>query len=309
MKIAVTSKSFSKNEILIHELKRVFGNIKLNFATKKLTDEELIEFLQDCSGVILALEDLNKKVLDRLPNLEVVSKFGVGLDNIDIKYCNKKNVKVLWEKGTNKQSVAEITLGFMLMLLRKIYISSNELSKGVWNKDGGVSLYGRKVGIIGVGNIGKELVELLKPFACKIYVNDVINQDAFYRENGLIEASKEEIFKTCDIVTLHVSLNKQTRFLINKNVLESMKKEAFLINTSRGEVVQMQDLKSALLKKQIAGAALDVYDIEPPEDLELLGLENFICTPHIGGNSKEAVLAMGRSAIDGLKKFYNKDKI
>lgn len=304
MKIGVTSKSFSKNDILINELKNTFNDIKLNNATKKLNDEELVEFLRDCDGVVLALEELNKNVIDKLPKLKVVSKFGVGLDNIDVKYCQKKNIQVRWTSGINKESVAEITLGFMLMLMRNLYASSLNLRGGNWSKNGGNSLYGKNIGIVGVGNIGKELVSLLKPFKCKIYVNDVIEQGEYYAKNNLIESGKNDIFKKCDIITLHVPLTSQTRYLINSDTINNMKKTAFIINTSRGNVVNLQDLKIALKNKVISGAALDVYDVEPQNDTELLCLDNIICTPHIGGNSEESVLAMGRSAIKHIREFF-----
>lgn len=305
MKVAVTSKSFSKNEFLIAELKKHFSDVKLNYATKKLTDEEVIKFFQDCDGAIVALEEINTHVIDSLPKLKVISKFGVGLDNIDIDYCHKKSIKIGWLSGVNKESVAEMALGFMLMLIRNLYTTSNSLSNGIWNKDGGFSLYAKTIGIIGVGHIGKELIKLLQPFGCKILVNDIINQDDYYRENNLYECAKEYIFKNSDIITLHVPLNIDTKYLVNKNTLTSMKKKAFIINTARGDLINLDDLKYALKNKIISGAAIDVYNSEPPKDNELLSLENLICTPHIGGNSNEAVSAMGLSAISFLKDLLN----
>jgi len=305
MKVAVTSKSFSKNQILIDEVNNYFDEVKLNHGTKKLNDNELIEFLKDCDGAIVALEEINKKVIDSLPNLKVISKFGVGLDNVDLDYCKQKNIKIGWIGGVNKESVAEMTLGYMLMLIRNLYISSNKLSNGIWDKNGGHSLYGKTIGIIGVGYIGKEVINLLKPFHCKILVNDIINQDEYYKENNLLEVSKEELFKQSDIVTIHTPLTDGTKFIINKNSLSMMKESAFIINSARGDLVNLSDLKYVLQHNIISGAAIDVYDSEPPQDKDLLSLQNLICTPHIGGNSNEAVLAMGRSAIKFLKELLN----
>lgn len=305
MKVAVTSKSFSKNELLIQEFKNSFSNIKLNHSTQKLTDDELIEFLQDCDGAILALEEFNKYVIDRLPSIKAISKFGVGLNNIDIKYAKSKSIKIGWQAGVNKQSVAEMALGFMLMLMRNLYTTSNLLSKGEWHKSGGESLYNKTIGIIGVGHIGKELINLLKPFNCTVLVNDIINQDNYYKEQNLIASSKEDIFRQCDIISIHTPLNNETEDIINSETLKLMKSNCILINTARGEIVNLKDLKHALQNRIISGAAIDVYDKEPPTDLELLQLPNLVCTPHIGGNSKEAVLAMGRSAIQQLKDLLN----
>jgi len=305
IKVAVTSKTFSKNTYLIDEFKKNFSNVKLNHATKKLTDNELINFLQDCDGAIIALEDFNEYVIDKLPNIKAISKFGVGLNNIDVDYAQKKGIKVGWEPGVNKQSVAEMTLCFMLMLIRNIYVTSNLLSNANWHKVGGHSLYNKTIGIIGVGNIGREVISLLKPFNCKILVNDIIDQKTYYKENNLIFATKDEIFKDCDIITIHTPLNEETKYLIDINVLKQMKSQAFIINTARGEIINLNDLKFALKNNIIAGAAIDVYHEEPPKDIELLNLPNLICTPHIGGNSEEAVLAMGKSAIQQLKDLLN----
>ena len=302
MKIAVTSKSFSKNKDLIAELSKYFDDIKLNYATTKLTDKELIEFLKDCDGVIVALEEINKFVIDSLPLLKVVSKFGVGLDNIDLEYCKAKNIKIGWIGGVNKQSVAEMTLGFMLMLIRNLYVSSNKLSTSIWDKNGGYTLYGKTIGIIGVGHIGKELIKLLKPFGCRILVNDILDQKQYYEENNLEEVTKEYIFKCSDIITIHTPLNNNTKYMINTNSLKMMKSTSFVINTARGDLIKLNDLKSALQENIICGAAIDVYDHEPPADKELLSLDNLICTPHIGGNAQEAVMAMGSSAINLLVK-------
>jgi len=304
MRVAVTSKSFSRHEQLIEELKIVFPNVKLNFATKKLDDNEVIEFLSDCDAAIVALEEMNEYVIDKLPNLKAISKFGVGLDNIDIEYCLKKGIPVGWEKGVNRFSVAEMTLGYMLMLIRNLYTTSNLLSQNTWNKDGGMSLYGKTIGIIGVGHIGKELINLLKPFNCNILVNDIINQEEYYTNNNLTEVSKDEIFKKCDIVTIHTPYDKETHHLINTNNLSKMKPSAFVINSARGDIVNLDDLHKAIKENIIAGAAIDVYDKEPPTH-PILKEQNVICTPHIGGNSKEAVLSMGRSAIKKLKEILD----
>ena len=308
MKIAVTSKAFSKNQILISKLKENFNDIKLNLTGRKLEEDELIEFLSDRDAVIVALEDINKTVIDALPNLKAVSKFGVGLDNIDIDYCKKKDIYIGWSAGVNNFSVAEQTLGFMLMLIRNLYITSNKLSNGIWDKNGGNSLYNKTIGIIGVGYVGKELINLLKPFKCKILVNDIIDQKEYYKQNELIESTKEDILKQSDIVTLHTPLTKDTKYFINKETLKLMQPTSYLINTSRGDIINLPDLKTALQQSFIAGAAIDVYDKEPPSDLEMMKLDNLICTPHIGGNSKEATLAMGEYAINHLKGYFNEYK-
>lgn len=304
MNIVVTSPSFSSNKLLQEEIYKYFPNAKLNLDGKRFNKEELIEYIKDADAVIVGLEPINKEVLDKCPKLKIVSKYGVGLNNIDLEACKKRKIAIGWTGGVNKLSVAEMALGYMLMLCRNLFVTSNELKNGIWNKAGGFQLSGKKVGIIGVGYIGKEVIRLLKTFNCKIYVNDIINQDEYYKENNLIETSKEEIFKTCDIVTIHTPYDDTTKEIVNLEVFKIMKKSSFIINSARGGIINENDLKYALQNKLIGGAAIDAYIEEPPTDKELLNLPNLICTPHIGGNSKEAVEAMGMSAIKHLVEYF-----
>ena len=305
MKIRVSTVAFSKNNILVSELKKHFQDVIVNEKGIRILENKLVNFYEDADGIIVGLEKITPQILDQLPNLKIIAKYGVGLDNIDIDECNKRNIKIGWTGGVNKRSVAEMALGFMLGLSRNLYLTANQLKSAIWNKNGGIQLTGKTVGIIGAGNIGKELIELLRPFNCKILVNDVV--ELFELENcNIRQVEKNIIFTESDFISIHTPLNNETKNLINIEVFKKMKETAFLINTSRGGIVNEQDLKFALKNKLIAGAALDVYDVEPPSDLELLQLPNLICTPHIGGNANEAVLAMGMSAIEHLNKYFNK---
>ncbi|TXB65495.1 hydroxyacid dehydrogenase [Vicingus serpentipes] len=303
MRVAVTSPSFSKHPDLIAKMGEEFPDAKLNLEGLLFSKSELVEYLKDYDAAIVGLDEIDDEVLSQLPHLKIIAKYGVGLNNIDLEACKKYNVKIGWTGGVNRVSVAEMVLGNALSLLRNLYQTSNLLSDGVWKKDGGEQLTGKTVGIIGVGFIGKELIKMLKPFNCKILVNDVINQDAYYAENKLIEASKEEIFKNCDVITIHTPLTIETKYILNKQAFDMMKSNAIILNTARGGIVEENDLYFALTEGKIKAASLDVYEEEPPTNMKLLSLPNLICTPHIGGNAKEAVLAMGMSAIGHLIDF------
>jgi phosphoglycerate dehydrogenase-like enzyme len=304
MRIVVASPSFSKNDILREELTASFPDTIFNDDGVRLKGDELIRYVGNADGLIVGLEELNRTVLEECSNLKIISKYGVGLDNIDLNCCIEKNIHIGWTPGVNKWSVAEMTLAFMILLLRNIYITSSLLKNGIWNKNGGFDLSGKTIGIVGVGNIGKELVTLLNPFHCRILVNDIIDQTEYYNKYNLIETSIKHIFKNSDIVTIHTPLTEETQHMINRDIISLMKENAFLINTARGPIVVTDDLQFALQNNIIAGAAIDVYDEEPPTDKELLSLPNLICTPHIGGNSYESVLAMGRSAIQHLRNYF-----
>ena len=303
MNIVATSPSFSKNKMLQNEIYKYFPNAKLNLEGKRFNQKELIEYIKDADGIIVGLEPINSEVLDSCPNLKMISKYGVGLNNIDLEECKNRGIKIGWTGGVNRLSVAEMVLGFMLMFSRNLFITTNQLKNGTWNKSGGFQLSGKTVGIVGMGYIGKELMRLLEPFGCKILVNDIINQDEYYKKHNLIEVSKEELYKESDFISIHTPQDESTFNFITLNEMKMMKPTVYLLNTARGGLINEQDLKFALQHGIIAGAAIDAYIEEPPTDKEFLSLPNLICTPHIGGNAKEAVEAMGMSAIKHLKEY------
>ena len=306
MKIKVTANAFSKNNTLRNELLCYFPNSEFNETGKRFVGKELVAYLSDADGAIIGLENITDELLLQLPNLKIIAKYGVGLDNIDQIACKKNNVKVGWTGGVNKLSVAEMTLGFMLDLSRNLQLTSNQLKEGLWNKSGGRQLSGQTIGIIGLGHIGKELVRLLKPFNCTILCHDIIEQNEYCIKENVLSVSLKELLIRSEIVTLHTPLTHLTEGMVNHSFLSSMKKDSYLINTARGLIVVLDDLKKALTNNIILGAAIDVYDIEPPKDKELLSLQNLICTPHTGGNSSETIVLMGQSAIKHLI-FFNKN--
>ena len=300
MKIAVTSPSFSKHPDLIKEMNDSFDDFKLNHDGSRFTQSELIDYLKGYDAAIVGSDEMNRHVIDALPELKMISKYGVGLNNIDLDYSKERNIKIGWTGGVNKLSVAEMVIGNALSLLRNLYVSSNQLSEGEWIKNGGQQLSGKTVGIIGVGHIGKEVIRLLKPFNCSILVNDIINQAEYYEEVGVRHCEKEEIYRKSDVITIHTPLTGETKNLINNESLNLMQSHTVVINTARGGIVDEKNLMEALINYQIGGASLDVYEIEPNTNVEMLSIPNLICTPHIGGNSKEAVYAMGMSAIEHI---------
>ncbi len=304
MKIVVISPSFSKNSTLSSQILFTFPNTTLNISGMRFNKEELIKYLQNADAAIVGLETIDDDVLSACQNIKIIAKYGVGLDNIDIEACQKRGIAIGWSGGVNKLSVAEMVLGFMLMLCRNLYITANQLQGGVWNKSGGFQLSGKTVGIIGFGFIGQEVARLLAPFGCELLINDIADKRAEIAFFGAKAAIKDEIFEKADFITIHTPLTDETRNLIDVSTLKKIKNSAFVINTARGGIVDEVALKEALKNGDIAGAAIDAYLEEPPGDMELLTLPNLICTPHIGGNANEAVLAMGRSAIWHLREFF-----
>ena len=306
MKIVVTPPAFCKSETLKSKLSSLFPNTVYNQSTDYLSGVELLNFLKDADAAIIGRDPVTQDTLEALPQLKMISKYGVGLDNLDLNAIKQRGVELALTKGINKRSVAELTLSFMIGLCHNIFISAERMKRGEWIREGGQNLSGKTIGIIGCGNVGKEVIKILKPFGCKILTNDIEDRSNFCLQQGAIESSFELLIKASDIVSLHVPLTNLTRDMINQNVLEDMKANAFLVNTSRGPVVNQSHLHRALVSKEILGAALDVFCSEPPDDIEFLQLPQLMVTPHIGGNSIEAVEAMGQGAIDNLLKYFNK---
>ena len=304
-RVAVTPPAFCKSQSLKTELLGHFPNAVFNEKDRYLSGPDLVDFLTDADVALIGRDPINTELIRSLPKLRMISKYGVGLDNLDPEALSRARIELRVTSGTNRRSVAELALGFMIGLCHNMSSGSEELKSGSWRREGGQELTGKSIGIIGCGNVGQELVRLLQPFQCKIWVRDIADRSGFCREFGAVETGFDEIIEEADIITLHVPLTENTENLIDKSVLAKMKPSAFLVNTSRGRVVHQGDLHQALVSGEIAGAGLDVFWEEPPVETEFLQLPNLMVTPHIGGNSREAVEAMGRAAIQNLVEYFS----
>lgn len=300
-KVAVCSRSFSRNRILRAELLSKYANVTFNDSGLQFEGDQLVNFLQGHHLAITALEKIDDSILSKLPLLKAIGKYGVGLDMIDMDAMRRHAIRLGWSGGINKRSVAELVIAQAITLLRHVPQSNAEVRSGIWKQNIGRLLTGKTVGIVGCGNVGKDLVALLKPFNCKIFVNDILDFPDFYRDNDVVPTSLEGLLSQSEIVSLHLPLDASTKNLINKDRLALLLPNTILINFARGGIVDEKALKILLREGRIGGACFDVFETEPPEDSDLLNLPNFIATPHIGGSSEEAVLAMGRSAIEGLE--------
>jgi D-3-phosphoglycerate dehydrogenase len=300
IKVAVCSRSFSQNPVLRAELLERYSNVTFNDAGRQLAGDSLVEFLQGHPKAITALEVIDASILARLPDLEVIGKYGVGLDMIDLKAMRTHGKRLGWTGGVNRRSVSEWVISCAIAMLRHIPAANREVLAGTWRQHLGGYLSDRTVGIVGCGHIGKDLVPLLKPFGCRILVHDIVEFPEFYAAHGIEAVALDSLLERADIVTLHVPLNDSTRGMIDARRLALLKPTAVLLNAARGGLVDENALRQALQEKRLAAAAFDVFATEPPTDLALLSLPNFLATPHIGGSAHEAVLAMGRAAIRGL---------
>lgn len=295
-RVAITTSSFGEHQIEPINLLRNKGlEIILNTYGRQLKQHEILELCQGCQGIIAGTEKYDGTVFSQLKELRVISRCGTGLDNIDLIAAKACGIKILNTPLAPVQAVAELTVGMIINLLRKVNLMSMELGQGTWKKRMGNLLYGKKVGIIGFGNIGKKVAELLMPFETDIGYFDLKSDTTHnrYKRMGFTD-----LLKWADIVTLHCSSTGGGP-IIGENEFALLKKGSWLINTARGDLVDEGALFSALTEGRINGAAIDVFGSEP-YDGPLTKLSNVILTPHIGSYAMESRIAMELEAVNNL---------
>jgi len=300
LRIAVCSRSFSRHSRLREALKSQFRDVKFNDEGKALSGDSLIEFLGDCDMAITALEKIDEYVVSQLPRLKRISKYGVGLDMIDLEALKRHGKQLAWKPGVNRRSVAELALTMMLSIIRRIPESQARIASGNWVQTVGNTLSGKTIGIVGCGNIGQDLFSLLKPFECQILVNDINESYDFFSMNDLEVTPLPQLLSQSDIVTLHLPLDELTKHILSRDRLREMKIGSVLINTARGGLIDEDALFEGIQEGRVVGAGLDVFEEEPPFSSRLLACPQVFPTAHIGGSAEEAILAMGMAAIRGL---------
>ncbi|MBI3401324.1 MAG: phosphoglycerate dehydrogenase [Acidobacteria bacterium] len=298
--VAVASRSFSRDARLRHELFQRYSHARFNDTGHTLVGDTLVEFLRGHAKAITGLETLDEAVFCAVPELRVVSKYGVGLDMIDVDAARRHGVRIWWTPGVNRQAVAELTVCLMIALCRRILPLALGVREGTWHQPVGRQLSSATVGILGCGHVGQQVARLCRAFDAAVLAHDIRAYDEFYRETAVRPVTLDTLLAESDILTIHVPLDASTRGMIGARELARMKASAFLLNTARGGIIDETALKHALVEGRLAGAACDVFAEEPPRDPGLLTLPTFLATPHIGGSTQESVLAMGRAAIAGL---------
>jgi D-3-phosphoglycerate dehydrogenase / 2-oxoglutarate reductase len=242
--------------------------------------------------VVRSRTKISKEIIEAsAQNVKIIARVGVGLDNIDVKEAEARKIRVINSPEAAANSVSELVIGLMLSLARKIPFADTEMKRGNWVKKDlvGIELRGKYLGIVGVGSIGRNIGRMGKALRMNLIGHDIFPIDKdFIKEVGLIVTDFNTIIESADFITCHVPLTPETRKMVNREKFSKMKSTAFLINTSRGEVIDEEALYDALSNRKIAGAALDVFETEPPTNNKLLKLPNVICTPHIGAQTYEA---------------------
>ena len=301
MEILISSSSFGKVDgSAIETLKKAGFTVVLNPYNRKPTEDELIELVEkDVVGLIAGTEKITERVMQNAKSLKIISRYGVGLDNIDLEAAKRRGIIICTTTDAPTQAVVELTLALILNLYRRIGEVDRILRSGKWNPLLGRLLFGKTLGIIGLGRIGKALVKLVQPFELKIIAHEPYPDSEFISTYGIKLTALEKVLSESDIISLHAPLTEETYHLIGKKELALMKHDAIIVNTARGSLINEEALIEALEKEIIGGATLDVFEAEPYSG-KLKNFDKVILTPHIGTYAKETRIRMEREAVENL---------
>ena len=298
-RLLVTPTSYGKNDPRLKtQLEAQVGEVIYNPTGKPLTSAEVAQLLPGLDGYIAGLDSIDAQALQAADRLKVIARYGVGVDKVDLAATRAKGIVVTNTPGANSVSVAELALGLMLALARQIPEAVEEVHQGKWPRYTGISLEGKIIGILGLGAIGKQLARRLAGFDCTILAYDPYADATFARDNHVELVPLDKVTEEADFISLHLPLLPETRGMVNDAFLNRMKKGSFLVNTSRGEVVDEDSLLKALQSGQLKGAGLDAFTLEPPSaGNPLLALPQVIATPHLGAQTDGATSNMGWFAM------------
>ncbi|WP_053376492.1 phosphoglycerate dehydrogenase [Paenibacillus sp. FJAT-27812] len=293
-KVMVTPRSFGKGNSQPIDILRENGcELVLNPYGRILNKQEMAEMIRDADAVIVGVDPIDQEVLEQATKLKVISKYGVGTDNIDLNYARDKGIPVTVTNGANKDAVADYTMTLMLAAARKMIPIDKACRQLNWNKITSVDVWGKTLGLIGLGAIGKSVAARAKGFNMDIIAYDLMKDETYASENQIKYVSLDELLRCADFISLHLPLTDKTLHLIGAQELASMKETAVIVNTARGGLIHEQALLEALKEKRIWGAGLDVFEQEPPQDKGFLELDNLIIGSHCAASTYQAIENMG----------------
>jgi D-3-phosphoglycerate dehydrogenase len=301
-KILLTTTSYQDTPGPHHDLLDSAG-AEIHRERGPLSEEKMLELAGDFDAFLCGDDMITQAVIDKsLPRLKIISKYGIGVDKIDVKYATEKGIPLLFCPGVNHTTVAEHNFALMLSLSRKFVEEVNYVREGNWKRLTGNELMGKKIGIVGLGRIGKEVATRARAFAMPVMGFDLYWPEDFAKENEVEKAETlQDIFTSCDIISLHTNLTPETENMICAESMATMKKGVMILNCARGELVNTADMVAALESGQVGGYGTDVLDQEPPPaDHPLLKAPNCVITPHIGSRTFESVERQAMMATQNL---------
>jgi D-3-phosphoglycerate dehydrogenase len=307
-KILVTPRSFGKHSKQpIQMLEEAGYEVQLNPYNRILSKSEMKNAIKDVDGIIVGVDPLDEEVLKEAKNLKAIAKYGVGTDNIDLRYASNHHIPLTVAAGANNDAVADYTMALMLAAARRVTTIDAKCKQKDWTKITTVDVYGKVLGLIGIGSIGKGVAKRAKGFNMKILAYDLVRDEEFAREYGVTYVDTiDDILSESDFISLHLPLTDSTRHLISYQEFEKMKPDAVIINTARGGLINENALEHVLKNNMIWGAGVDVFEEEPPSNLELLSLDNLVIGSHCAASTVQAIDNMGilssRNLLESLIK-------
>jgi D-3-phosphoglycerate dehydrogenase len=310
MKILLTTTSFQDTPGAHHDMLAQTG-WEIIRARGPLNEADTLALVGDVDGYICGDDAITRKVLEKArPKLKVLSKYGIGVDKIDVKSATEFGIPVLFTPGVNHTTVAEHTFLLLLAMEKNFLFHTDSTRSGGWKRKTGHELLEKTIGIIGFGRIGKEVAVRARAFGMKSIALDPHFDEKFGGEHGVRRAnSLDEIFKESDYISLHTNLTPETRDMINSKSIAKMKKGVLILNCARGEIVNTADMVAGLSSGQVGGYGTDVLDHEPPPaDHPLLKLPNVVCTPHVASRTFESVVRQATTSVKNLILAMNGEK-
>ena len=300
-KILVTPRSFGKTDPSVWDkLTQAGFEIVRNPTGGILSEAQLSELLADCEGVIIGIDPLGAKVIEAAPHLKAIAKYGVGVDNIDLDACQKRQIKVSRTVGANSNAVADFAFALMLAVARQVVSIDKRCRQSDWSKITTVDVYGKTLGLLGLGAIGRGVAERAKGFGMKVIAHDVYWDDDYARSHQITKVTPEQIYQEADFISLHLPLLPETQNMIGEVQFKQMKSTAVLINTARGGLIDEAALLKALQTRQIYGAGIDAFSQEPLTDPVWYALDNLVIGSHAAASTVGATEMMGQMAADNL---------
>jgi phosphoglycerate dehydrogenase-like enzyme len=288
-RILVTSWLVQEDDPALEILREAGCDVVMARTPRPRTAEQMIEVLKGIDGVVAGSDNYSAPVIESTDRLKVIVRVGVGYDTVDLETATRRGIQVGTTPGTNQDAVSDYAFGMILALARNIVTHHNTTAAGGWTRLPGPDVYGKTLGVVGAGAVGKGTARRGRGFDMTVLAHDVYQDPAWAERTGVTYVELDELFRRADYVSLHAPLLPSTRNLVNRERLALMKPTAYLVNTARGELVDLDALKEALDAGRLAGAALDVFPKEPPpEGHPILTTKNLIFSPHVAGLSNEA---------------------
>lgn len=310
-KVLITPRSYGtynieelKNMFLSHGIQPIF-----NPYGRIMKEDEMIREIQDVDGLIIGVDPLNHTILQSAQKLKAIAKYGVGVDNIDCEYACAKGISISRTVNANSEAVADFSMALLMAVARRVVEIDSGCHKEDWSKKEALDIYNKKIGILGLGAIGRAVIKRAKGFDMKIYGYDIVKDEQYIKENGISFTNINTIIQECDFISLHLPLTKDTKYILNKDNLKFAKKNLILINTARGGLLNEHDVYELRKANKLYGIGIDAFEHEPANDSLLLKLPNVIVGSHSAASSQGAITKMStmatKNVIADLENYYS----